>query len=116
MYATCYPHPDRPHETYVEVFDSKEDAKLDKIKCWGGYNTMTATPYVVFCPPQGIPRFSVKQEQFFKTFLLAAHIYFCYTGDTEYNPDKSYDAYKVVFPKEFYPFGTEQVLPKFQTC
>ena len=99
----------RPDETLVEVYDSPDD---EHVLFWGGVN-QNGDPYIVYCP-RWAPRFSVKQERFFKVFLLAAHIEFSLGGTTIYEPSNPFDAYKVVFPPEQFPFGAEQKLPKFK--
>jgi len=74
---------------------------------WGGYDMMNQEPFITYAK-----EYSTKQERLYQIFLLASHIYFCYTGEN-YCPDKVFDAYKVVFPPEFYTFGTKQDVPKF---
>jgi hypothetical protein len=115
MLATITLNPERTDETLIELFEDRAMQNDGLTKAWGGVNFKTGKPYIVWTPPKGIPRWSVKQERFFKVFLLAAHIHFSLTGEMEYAPEKAYDAFKVVFPPEFYPFGTEQVLPDFAT-
>ena len=109
MVAYCSLHKSRPNETYIEVFDSPDD---EDVLFWGGVN-QSGDPYIVFCPKYA-PRFSVKQERFFKVFMLAAHIEFSLTGQTIYEPANPFDAYKVVFPRDQFPFGEPQELPKFK--
>lgn len=113
LYARTHIHPERQNETLVNVYD---DAKDHRLICWGGMNMNTGTPYIVFTPPKGIPRYSVKQERYFKVFLLAAHKHFALNGEVDYNPDEPFECYKIVFPREHYPFGTPQNLPEFATA
>jgi len=108
MRAETNINPQAQDETLVNVYEK------DRLICWGGYHMKTQEPYIVFTPPHGIPHYSVKQEQLFKTFLLAAHIQFVTWGEVEYSPDKVFEAYRVVFPREFYPFGEPQNLPEFR--
>lgn len=103
----------KPMETYIELF---EDADSDIVKAWGGVSLQNGKPYIVFTPPHGIPHYSVKQEAFFKTFLLAAHLHHSYTGESVYEPVSAYKCYDLVFPREYYPFGSEQKLPKFSVA
>jgi hypothetical protein len=112
MRAVTNINPERENETLVSVYDKK----TDRLICWGGVDMMTGKPYIVFTPPHGIPHYSVKQERLFKVFMLAAHIQFTCAGEVDYSPPKVFDAYKVVFPREHYPFGTEQVLPEFHVA
>jgi len=109
MRAESDMNPERDTETLVSVYEKKGG----RLICWGGMNMMTGKPYIVFTPPHGIPFYSPKQEKLFKTFLLAAHIEYTCAGVMDYSPEKVFDAYKIVFPREHYPYGTEQTLPEF---
>ena len=110
MRAPVEINPEAEHETLVNVFDPQRG---DRLICWGGYNMRNQKPYIVFTPPKGIPRYSVKQENLFKTFLLASHIDFVTWGEINYQPQKVFDCFRVVFPREFYPYGEPQNLPEF---
>lgn len=113
LHATCNINTETENETIVNVYDDEKD---DRLICWGGYNMATGKPYIVFTPPHGIPRYSVKQERFFKVFLLAAHIHFAMSGEVVYRPEKPYDCYKTVWPREHYGFNDPQELPEFDTA
>lgn len=100
-------------ETHISVVDMDDDKRL---MFWGGVNLMTGKPYIVFIPPKPFTHYSVKQERFFKVFLLAAHLEFCMGGISEYQPKNPYEAFKIVWPREHYPFGSEQNLPEFNVA
>lgn len=118
MFATAMVNPEYESETIVRVYspvwDRVEQRALDdqyRLSCWGGTNLMTGEPYIVFTPPDGRRYYSVKQENLYKTFLLAANINFLLTGEIDYRPEKVYDAYSVIYPD----YGMERILPKFKT-
>lgn len=106
-------NPNKDTETLVCLYEDVHALTDGYTRAWGGVSLMTGRPYIAYTPPCTIPRFSVKQERFFKVFLLAAHLHFMLTGEVDYRPKRVYNAYGLVFPREYYPFGCEQVLPDF---
>lgn len=117
MYATVTINPEYASETAVDVYTQVWDARNQRViedeyrlACWGGSNLMTGEPFIVFTPPDGIPKYSVKQEEFYKTFMLAAHVHFMLTGEVRYHPSKPHDSYKVLFPD----YSMSRTLPKFK--
>ena len=117
MYALSTVNPEYESETLIEVYsqvwDPRERRVIEdeyRLACWGGSNYMTGEPYIVFTPPDGIPSYSVKQENLYKVFLLAANVHFLLTGEIDYRPNKVYDAYDVIYPEP----GMSRALPKFK--
>ena len=117
MYATAMVNPEYESETIVKVYSQVWDARERRViedeyrlACWGGSNLMTGKPYIVFLPPDGIPSYSVKQENLYKVFMLAANVHFLLTGEIDYRPSKVYDAYSVIYPEPDMP----RTLPKFK--
>lgn len=118
MYALMGINPENENETiidvYTEAWNTREQVVVQgeyRLACWGGSNLLTAEPYIVFTPPGKVPHYSIKQENLYKVFLLAAHIHFCMTGEIEYCPNNIFDAYKILWPD----YGMQQIIPKFKT-
>lgn len=112
MYALMEPNPANPDQVLVEVYSEYRNEYVQV--CWGGYDTSVMLPFIVYTVPYSNGKdFSEKQKQFFQVFLLAAYLHFVYTGEMEYRPAKPFDAYTIVFPEDFYPFGEKQEVPEF---